>query len=1035
MEQASFRIDVPVDHDFLQEPCTPEDVAFNKRLRLKATRTPKSPEELRKIDEKSTMLRALHLETVQARASRESLRATEAKTRRERAEWSARERAQDRLDSVAERVALKDEEKRRVTSDKARLREARADDARQAREARTTARTERLALASNRVAESSRRAADILQVNAAKNARLVERAAAVAAITKKQHQLLEDAASKEKREEKKIALPRSMAAATEPRQAALGPWVGISSIGHVSTAHKVFTSQRGAESKAEQCVARKIHFATLHDAAVLIKMARETPELGDSLTLATHATEDASPLALADLAATPASTLTFAPPTDKPAAPVAFEIPRTAGHRTRLPASVEKRLQVKSRTTPIKSGIDLQTRKALSSAARARFAKEDVAIARAVVQLQALRAQAFGRALAQAEAAGAARARSHMRARRAVAANMNNRVQIATIRRSAAQAEITKQAATQSLWRQIASGRRAARLLSISLNDDGAGRTELAAARRGVRETAAQVRGHSLRLRELSASIKRAAILRAKAALARMSACPLRVPPSGIASSLAGVGVPQLDMGAIKAHGSSFRSELVPRSPPDQHVQFASLSPRHHSMYPGFDALFSPSVCAASPSPPAVAAIFPSAAAPIFPPAVAFEIPVCPTAPSQLPEAVTARLERKTSAPRRATLFSLQTRLVLAANSRIAFALVDLAMIRATREQQAHRAKTLAAAVADRTARGSRLALFYKSARVNAARAMNGRVHAAAIRRSAIAAAKAKSLRKLALREKSAAGRRASILLTASSNADGARRAAMVRVHRDVLEAAAEARAQACRLRHLHAEVNYCRGLMRKSEAARLCGMLYADRTPLCVRDPAEALSFGLVGRSPAPRRPSTAVPRPVHPILVPSTYVPSIFAPGRTAPLPLSSVFPDGPPASRPSAAAPCRIAPKRHESPPPEPPAPSFELSELDTRIAMQNALHRLGVGSLCDFTPPASRPPLCGRSEAGETIISESSVLSDEEMQDLLALAATHVQAAEAAHRRRSEAAKDHNKDQPRASRRVRARYAAPIVLCAM
>jgi hypothetical protein len=169
----SFKIDIPVDQDLLPETRTPDDAAAEKRSHLSTPRVPKSPAELRKSEEQSAKLRAAYVEAVQAKATREIQRAAEAKERRLRAEAITRQKLQTRFDSADQRDVR--EEKKQASHSKAATQQARAAEAAAARAAMSMARDAKLADASDRVEESSRRAARLVRHTALKNARQVKR--------------------------------------------------------------------------------------------------------------------------------------------------------------------------------------------------------------------------------------------------------------------------------------------------------------------------------------------------------------------------------------------------------------------------------------------------------------------------------------------------------------------------------------------------------------------------------------------------------------------------------------------------------------------------------------------------------------------------------------------------------------------------------------------------------------------------------------------------------------------------------------------
>jgi hypothetical protein len=216
LSENPFKIIVPIDQALLPETRTPDSLAAEKHSNLSTPRVTQSPFELRRAEEQSVLFRALHLEAVQARAARETQCAEEAKARRLRAETNSRERLQNRFSEVAQRDALKGEKERQVALEKALLRAERADGARHARHAMAAARSDKLASASERVEESARRAASIVQTTAAKNALLAKHALAVVAAHKEQQREQVEAAA--------CRLATRIAAATDRRNDAIEQW-------------------------------------------------------------------------------------------------------------------------------------------------------------------------------------------------------------------------------------------------------------------------------------------------------------------------------------------------------------------------------------------------------------------------------------------------------------------------------------------------------------------------------------------------------------------------------------------------------------------------------------------------------------------------------------------------------------------------------------------------------------------------------------------------------------------------------------------
>jgi hypothetical protein len=208
VQRFALTIQIPTE-DFFSKVRTPEDVAAEKRSALSTPRVPKKPEDLRKAEDDCARRYCFHIEAVQARASRESQRAAEAKARRLRSEASARQRLERRFGAVAKRDALKLEQAMQAAEEKALLRRERARDAKHARQAIQVARDEKLTLASVREEEAARRAANAVRMTAAKSALVAKRALAVVAAQKElQRQAAASSAS---------SLTSKMAAAAERR--------------------------------------------------------------------------------------------------------------------------------------------------------------------------------------------------------------------------------------------------------------------------------------------------------------------------------------------------------------------------------------------------------------------------------------------------------------------------------------------------------------------------------------------------------------------------------------------------------------------------------------------------------------------------------------------------------------------------------------------------------------------------------------------------------------------------------------------------
>jgi len=868
----SIRIDIPVVDDWVG-PCTPEEINLKKRLAT--PRDPKSPAELKLTAEKSALLRQAHVEAVQARAARENRRADEACSRRQRAEASERQRTRDRLDAVTHRCEMKHSEKKRETHDKAALRTQRADEAKQIRAAMETARNEKLTSASDRVHDSARRAATIVRGTAAKSAHVVKHALAVVAASKEmQRQSADAAASKlrskmlaasERRQEilepatppgatrmemahaelarlaaerqgKVLELQRSIAAATQRRESKLESRVerARADTFKVEAAHHN-KAEREMAAKAELSVARKIHFTKLNDG------------------------------------------LTQASPAGRLPPAVAFSIPLGTGPAACLPEALARRLQTKSRASPIQNGIDLATRKALSLAARVRFAAEDLAIAAAVVELQKLRAADRAERLEGNACRATRRARRQLADRAAAAAEMNARVAATSVRRSALDAAKTKAALKQSLRAEVATGRRAARLLALASDPAEESGAAIARVNREVRDAAVMARSHSLQIRELSAALAHADRMRRRSAKARDCGVPysarhasptnppraataapklhttstpaavtaLAVTPASLAVTsfaaalaAAALGAPSIAAAALAA----LNNAMVARTPPKHcHVRFApcETQPPHHLGYKTHH---------------------PKAAAELqLPQSVAFSIPVSAQRRS-LPAKLTQRLGRK-SQSHAVPLLSLEKRKALCAASRVAFALVDLAMVRATLALLQQRAISRAISVDQSERRGTALHQHALKLKVAVARQLNARVHAAAVRRSAADATVAKRAKYLALREVTAAGRRAGLLLAASTNRAEQRRSVWFAVRRAGIKAQTDSRAQNGRLRQLRAALGRSRELMIKSSVGYLLAAPYAVRARLLATKGSAApklevpRDYGTVSRTPPPQR------------------------------------------------------------------------------------------------------------------------------------------------------------------------------------
>jgi hypothetical protein len=547
-ENRSFKIDIPVDQALLPETRTPDSLIAEKHSNLSTPRVPKSPAELRKAEEQSVLLRAVHLEAVQARAARETQRAEEAKARRLREEANTRERLQSRFGEVAKRDAIKGEEKRQAAVEKALVRAHRAEEARRLREALAAARSDKLMSASERVAESARRAAGFVEATAAKNAHFVKRALAVVAAHKEQQREAAQAAS--------AKLADRIAAATERRNDALELSLPHSAMCRVEMAktelarleadrqHKkaellrsiAAAAQRresSLESRVDKARADLSRVQAAHDTKIMMAMQAEA-ELAESrraifakLNAAdVRAKEERSRRAAQDrprLGSRKSSRLIE---------PLAFELPaRGEGARvTQLPAAVVERLQIKTRSSHIKPMTDLATRKSLSAHARTDFALKDLkAVSAAVARLRE-RGAALAAAVEKRARRGASLAQNQIRLRAYVARRMNSRVNTAAVKRATAAAEKRKALARRALREAAASGRRAQRLLAASAGTGEADRTSMFFARRDVAEASRVARAQSHVLRSLVVAMRGSEILMHKAARAHMSSLPYGTP-------------------------------------------------------------------------------------------------------------------------------------------------------------------------------------------------------------------------------------------------------------------------------------------------------------------------------------------------------------------------------------------------------------------------------------------------------------------------------------------------------------------------
>jgi len=159
------------------------------------------------------LLHQAHIEAVQARGARDQQRAVEAKARRLRVEASSCQRLVSRFGETAKRDALQSELKKQAAAERAQKQAQRANEARQARGAMEQARAQKLSSASERIEDSSRRAAAIVEATAAKNAHLVKRALATVAAHREQQRESAEAAG--------FKIAARQAAATERRNEAL----------------------------------------------------------------------------------------------------------------------------------------------------------------------------------------------------------------------------------------------------------------------------------------------------------------------------------------------------------------------------------------------------------------------------------------------------------------------------------------------------------------------------------------------------------------------------------------------------------------------------------------------------------------------------------------------------------------------------------------------------------------------------------------------------------------------------------------------
>jgi len=534
-----FKIVIPVDDDLLPECRTPEKVAADKRSALSIPRTPKSPSELRKAEEDCAIRYRYHVEAVQARAARESQRAAEAKARRLRAEANTRQRLEHRLSAVVERDALKSEEIKRAAKAKAKLRAQRAAEARQVRRAIQDARDEKLALTAERMEHACRRASKMVQATAVKSAHATRHVQKVVAAKKEQQ-----------REEAEVAATRlatKLTAATERRAESI----------ELVMPRAVFSRQEMAKVElAKTQVDRMLKRAELeHSMAAAayrratalelrVDKARANLRRVDSrketrFLMETSAEAETRRVIFSRLNAADVrcKTMLLRKAFKKDMHPVAFEIPlrHPATPPAKLPTTLVERLMNKSIKPPCLTLMEQKAQQKthvaakLVAAARARrcaFALRNSILSERAAATRRQRSARLEEAVFERSCRGTALAHHHLLRRAHTARQVNARVQAAAMRRSANTALRHKAFARSALRAVAAAGRRAERLLAVSINEKAATRHIMAASRR--EDTAARRNAAALKLqvRCLVASLKASALMIQRRRHAHMYSVP-----------------------------------------------------------------------------------------------------------------------------------------------------------------------------------------------------------------------------------------------------------------------------------------------------------------------------------------------------------------------------------------------------------------------------------------------------------------------------------------------------------------------------
>mmetsp|Transcript_22928 Transcript_22928/g.74259 ORF Transcript_22928/g.74259 Transcript_22928/m.74259 type:complete len:721 (-) Transcript_22928:402-2564(-) len=528
-------IEIPVE-EFFSEIRTPKDVAAGKRSALSTPRVSKSPEDLRKVEDDCARRYCLYIESVQARAARESQRAVEAKARRLRSEASARQRLESRFDAVAKRDTLKLEETRQKAEEKAQLRRERAREAKYTRKAIQAARDEKLAFASVRVENSARRAANAVQITAVKSALVAKRAVAVVAAQK---QLQRDAALS-----LASSLTSRMTAAAERRNDLLElaqPRVALRRV-EMARAQQAKDAVGRLEKKVEldrsiaAAIARRDGYIQFVVSKARVDLSRvQATVQAREVAEAQAATETRravfSKLNAADVRA---KALLLRKASTHPIRSVSFELPvRPTGQpMSRLPALLVSRLMTKSiKTCPgaSKGNKALQSaaeRAARANAARVAFAIKNSLNAKLAATARATHAAALKQRVVESSRRGTALAQHHLQCRARVAHGMNKRVAAAAVRRAATAAALRMLVARNSLCAVAAAGLRAERLLSISVNEDAVARRTMAAAKRADLDAKRSSAAVKSQLRCLVGSLRASELLAMKSLNARTYSLP-----------------------------------------------------------------------------------------------------------------------------------------------------------------------------------------------------------------------------------------------------------------------------------------------------------------------------------------------------------------------------------------------------------------------------------------------------------------------------------------------------------------------------